>query len=103
VGPDLKNIRRVIPLWQAASKGDVAILRLFSQVAQLKSIAGVYPGPPLFGAAAKGYAEIVQILLSKEAYLTYEDIHGRTPLSAAREGCHTTVARILADCSNHQA
>jgi hypothetical protein len=38
------------------------------------------------------YAKVVTLM-----HLHYEDINGRTPISAAREGDHTDVVKVLSN------
>jgi hypothetical protein len=96
IEPDLKNPRNVSPLWVAACRGNLAVVKLLldTQAVDInsRSIAG---RSPLFWAAARGYEGIVRLLLERDANPNFVDENGRTPLSMAKRYGHNKVIDLL--------
>ncbi|PQE33956.1 hypothetical protein CJF32_00002798 [Rutstroemia sp. NJR-2017a WRK4] len=96
VNPDFEDTQLVSPLWIAAKKGrwEVVKLLLGTGLVQVnsKNIAGQ---PPLFWPAAKGYVDIVELLLQAGADYKIADKDGNTPLSIAEENGHYEIVEMM--------
>jgi len=98
VAPDLKNIRGVTPLWQAAVGGHAAVVKaLLATGAVNVNFQDINGRTPLFQAAYWGSTRVVPLLLDKGAHMHYKDINGQTLISVAREQGRGDVVDILTD------
>jgi ankyrin repeat protein len=54
-----------------------------------------YGFTPLHAACARGYTEIVELLIEKDVYVNITDIYGKTPLHYACKNGHTEIVKLL--------
>jgi hypothetical protein len=94
--PDKKDIWGTTPLWHAASKGHIDVVRvLLGTNAVDVNAESVSQRTPLFWSAASGHVEIVKLLLGHGAQQDYTDTDGRSPLAIANYHGRAEVVDIV--------
>jgi hypothetical protein len=97
VEPDLQNPRKVSPLWVAATNGHLRVVELLLGTNAVdinsKSIAG---RPPIFWASARGYEDVVRLLLEAGADPSLMDEDERNAISMAKQYGHNKIVKMLA-------
>jgi hypothetical protein len=97
VEPDLRNPRNVSPLWVAATNGHLKVVELLLATKAVNVNSKCISGrPPIFYAAAKGYEDVVRLLLLAGADPSLVDEHGQTPISIAKQHGYDKIAKMLA-------
>jgi hypothetical protein len=96
INPDLKNIRNVSPLWQAATEGHLGVVEILLNTHAVDvNSRSIFGRPPIFWAAALGHKDVVKLLLKEGANPALADKQGQTPLSMAKQYGHDKVVQIL--------
>jgi hypothetical protein len=97
VNPDLKNIRRISPLWIAATNGHCQVVKVLLATGLVEvnseSISGQHP---ICWAAARGHEGVVKLLLQAGADAGLIDKDGNTPLSIAKQHGFYKIERMMA-------
>ncbi len=93
------NKKGVTPLFQASVEGHYEIVKLLldakADVNKARTTNGI---TPLFWASGEGHYEVVKLLLDAKADVNIKvEIEGKeyTVLSAAKEGGHTSIVKLL--------
>ncbi|KAJ5408197.1 hypothetical protein N7509_002080 [Penicillium cosmopolitanum] len=98
VNPDLPNIHGATPLWQAAARGHVAIVRALLDTGRVDVHSQTETGrTSLFIASQHGWSAVVALLLEAGANPCTRDRYGETAILVARETNQETVLALLED------
>ncbi|KAF1966557.1 ankyrin [Bimuria novae-zelandiae CBS 107.79] len=96
VPPDERDTKGATPLWHAVARNHIDTVRvLLATNAVDVNTTIIGKRTPLFWAAALGYREVVNLLLSHGAKHDYKDVNGRSPLAVARIYGQTKIVQIL--------
>ncbi|RYC55163.1 hypothetical protein CHU98_g11044 [Xylaria longipes] len=95
--PNLKNIRGESPLWIAAGKGHLEVVRCLIQRPDVNfNSTSISARPPIFWPSAYGYTAIVEELVAAGAVTDIRDTDGETAISIARQCGHLDIDQVLA-------
>jgi ankyrin repeat protein len=96
VPPDKQDTRGATPLWHAAARGHIDIVRVLLETNAVDvNATSVSKRTPLFWPAAHGHVKVVKLLLDYGAQQNYEDKVGRSPLKIARIHGQAKIVKIL--------
>jgi len=92
---DLEEMDDWIPIYWAAEKGYMEIVKLLLTKGADLAVANKNGWTPLIAASDKGHIDVVQLLIEKGVDVNTKDKDARTALWYARESSHNAVVQLL--------
>ena len=105
----VRNMAAVTPvllpaLWTASMDGGTEeVRRLLGEEVDIESRGGMNAGTPLHVACSYGRVEVLLLLIEHGADVSFQDIHGRSPLHAAAIQGDLTFSRDTFNATNTAA
>ncbi|KAI0867291.1 ankyrin repeat-containing domain protein [Hypoxylon argillaceum] len=96
VNPSVKNVRNESPLWIAASRGHLEVVKCLVQRSDVDINSRSSLGrPPIFCPSADGDMPIVEILVGAGAITDIQDVDGETAISMAKKNGYSQIVHLL--------